>query len=76
MYSAILKPFHLSANLTLKNKIIMAPMTRAKASCDFIPSSQMIEYYAKRAQAGLIITEGTIVSEKATGYTNVPGLFN
>ena len=46
-------------DLTLKNRIIMAPLTRCRAGVERIPNALMAEYYAQRAGAGLLITEGT-----------------
>lgn len=71
----LLNQFKLNSHLTLKNRIVMAPMTRVKATSDFIPTAEMAAYYARRADAGLIITEGTIVGPDAVGYHNVPGIF-
>lgn len=71
----LLKSHQLNATLTLKNKIVMAPMTRNVANDDLSPTNAMTEYYARRADAGLIITEGTIISPGARGYSNVPGIF-
>ncbi|ASQ46712.1 alkene reductase [Legionella clemsonensis] len=71
----LLTPFQLSETLRLKNKIVMAPMTRNMAHDDLSPTALMAEYYARRADAGLIISEGTIISEDAKGYSNVPGIF-
>ena len=71
----ILKPIELNGDTKLKNRIVMAPMTRANAKANGTPSQAMVEYYAKRADAGLIITEGTIISQEATGYENVPGIY-
>lgn len=68
--------YQLNHLFTLKNKILMAPMTRAKADNDLVPTKAMAEYYARRAEAGLIITEGTVISPDALGYSNVPGIFN
>ncbi len=67
--------YKLNHLFTLKNKIIMAPMTRAKANDNLEPTVAMAEYYAKRADAGLIITEGTVIQEDGLGYNNVPGIF-
>lgn len=53
----------------------MAPLTRRRADEEYNPTDIMIDYYAKRADAGLIITEGTIISKDAIGYGNVPGIF-
>lgn len=72
----ILDPIALNSSLSFSNRIVMAPMTRAMSYEDGTPTEDMIPYYAKRAEAGLIITEGTIISEKARGYRHVPGLFS
>lgn len=72
---SIFFPYPLSPSLTLKNRIVMAPMTRRKAGVDYSPTEQRIEYYARRSGAGLIITEGTLISADAIGYGNVPGIF-
>ena len=68
--------FALSPSITLKNKIVMAPMTRRFAEPEGIPSPLMAPYYAKRSGSGLIITEGTLISTDAIGYGNVPGIYN
>ncbi|MDQ6958389.1 MAG: alkene reductase [Mariprofundaceae bacterium] len=60
-------------DLTLPNRIIMAPMTRNRAPQN-IPTPLMAEYYAQRASAGLIVTEGAQVSEQAIGYPATPGI--
>lgn len=62
-------------NITLKNRIVMAPMTRSRA-IDNIPNDLMAEYYSQRADAGLIITEGTSPSPNGLGYPRIPGVFN
>jgi len=63
-------------NLILKNSVVMAPMTRSRAANpEKKPTSELHPiYYAQRASAGLIITEGSQVSEKAVGYINTPGV--
>ena len=61
--------------LKLKNRVIMAPLTRSRATADRVPTAMMAEYYAQRASAGLIISEATVISEEANGYLNTPGLF-
>lgn len=71
-----LAPFQLTPNLKLNNRIVMAPMTRAMATPSGDPTQAMADYYSKRAKAGLIITEGTVISQEGTGYRNVPGLFS
>jgi N-ethylmaleimide reductase len=60
--------------LSLKNRIVMAPMTRSRA-VGSVPNSLMEEYYRLRADAGLIITEGTAPSPNGLGYARIPGLF-
>lgn len=72
----MLNEYPLSTQLTLKNKIVMAPMTRVQANDDFVPTPAMADYYARRAEAGLIVTEGTIISADGRGHNNVPGIFN
>ncbi|HIF9128949.1 TPA: alkene reductase [Photobacterium damselae] len=72
----MLTPIELAPNLTLKNRIVMAPMTRSMADDDLNPTMAMAEYYAKRAETGLIITEATIVSPLGQGYPNTAGLYN
>ena len=61
--------------LILKNRVVMAPMTRSRATPEHIPSEIMAKYYALRASAGLIITEGTSPSENGLGYARIPGIF-
>src|SRR5215467_385104 len=61
--------------LWLPNRIVMAPLTRARADEHGVPSELAAEYYAQRAGAGLIIAEATAVSRQGTGYDNWPGLY-
>ncbi len=61
-------------DLHLKNRVVMAPLTRSRASDDRVPTPMMAEYYAQRASAGLILSEATVISEEANGYLNTPGL--
>ncbi|WP_180164580.1 alkene reductase [Acinetobacter sp. YH12049] len=62
-------------DLHLKNRVVMAPLTRSRATIDRVPTPMMAEYYAQRASAGLIISEATVISEAANGYLQTPGLF-
>jgi 2,4-dienoyl-CoA reductase-like NADH-dependent reductase (Old Yellow Enzyme family) len=74
--NALFKPFRLG-RLELSSRVVMAPMTRS-FSPGHVPNSKVIEYYRRRAAAGvgLIITEGTTVNHKASnGYPNVPQFF-
>jgi len=59
---------------TLHNRIVMAPLTRCRATGN-IPNKLMAEYYRQRAGAGLIITEGTSPSANGLGYARIPGIF-
>jgi 2,4-dienoyl-CoA reductase-like NADH-dependent reductase (Old Yellow Enzyme family) len=63
--------------LALANRIAMAPMTRCRADHrDAVPNAMIVEYYRQRASAGLIISEGVPVSDRARGYINTPALWN
>jgi N-ethylmaleimide reductase len=71
----LLQPFNV-ADLDLSNRVVMAPMTRARANnSDLAPTELHASYYAQRASAGLIVTEGTWVSPSAISYPNVPGIY-
>jgi len=61
---------------TLNNRAVMAPLTRQRALDHNTPNSLMATYYAQRASAGLIVTEGTSPSPNGLGYARMPGLFN
>ncbi len=61
-------------NLRLSNRIVMAPLTRNRASPGGVPNAMMATYYEQRATAGLIISEGTPVSVDGHGYLDTPGL--
>jgi N-ethylmaleimide reductase len=62
-------------DLTLANRVVMAPMTRSRADNEGkIPTALHQKYYAQRASAGLIITEGSQISPEAVGYINTPGI--
>jgi len=67
-------PFQLG-RITLPNRIVMSPMTRSRAPGN-VPNAQMARYYALRATAGLIVTEGTSPSQHGLGYTRIPGAFS
>jgi N-ethylmaleimide reductase len=61
--------------LPLKNHIVMAPLTRSRATNN-VPNDLMVEYYRQRASAGLIITEGTSPSPNGLGYARIPGIYS
>lgn len=74
MNSMLFTPTQLGS-LPLKNRIVMAPLTRSRAIGN-LPNALMEQYYRLRADAGLIITEGTSPSPNGLGYARIPGLFN
>ena len=57
------------------NRILMAPLTRTRATDDHVPTELMIDYYRQRATAGLIITEATGISRQGLGWPNAPGIW-
>jgi len=72
----LFEPYQLNASITLKNRILMAPLTRCMADDNLVPTEAIAAYYARRADAGLIITEATIIRPDGQGYPNTPGIFN
>ena len=62
-------------DVTLPNRVVMAPMTRSRSPAG-VPTALNATYYAQRAGAGLIITEGTSPSANGRGYTDIPGLYD
>jgi N-ethylmaleimide reductase len=74
MENILLKPFNKNG-LGLKNRLVMAPMTRSRA-IDNIPNDLMAEYYGQRSGAGLIITEGIAPTPEALGYPRIPGIYS
>jgi N-ethylmaleimide reductase len=70
----LLSPYKLGS-IELRNRIVMAPMTRSRAIGN-IPNELMAEFYRQRAAAGLIITEGTSPSPNGLGYSRIPGIFS
>ena len=67
--------YALSNNLFLRNRIVMAPLTRARNSAGDVPNALMATYYGQRASAGLIISEATNVSARSKGYAWTPGIY-
>ncbi|APR39111.1 alkene reductase [Paraburkholderia sp. SOS3] len=63
-------------DLTLKNRIIMAPLTRQRAGDIRVPNALMAQYYAERASAGLILSEATSVTPQGVGYADTPGIWS
>jgi len=63
-------------DLNLSNRMVMAPMTRCRAVEGNVPNPLAVTYYVQRAQAGLIITEGSQVSPQGVGYLRTPGIYS
>jgi N-ethylmaleimide reductase len=63
-------------DIKLSNRMVMAPMTRCRAIEGNIPNPLAVTYYVQRAQAGLIITEGSQVSPQGVGYVRTPGIYS
>ncbi len=70
----LFEPLRLGA-IPLRSRIVMAPMTRMRAGAGHAPTALNVEYYAQRASAGMIVTEGTAVSPQAQGFPNAPGIY-
>ncbi|EOQ60929.1 hypothetical protein F935_03266 [Acinetobacter calcoaceticus ANC 3811] len=60
----------------IKNRLVMAPLTRARSGESRVPNDLMVEYYQQRANAGLILTEATVIGSKTVGYAETPGLWS
>ncbi|WFB35429.1 alkene reductase [Kiritimatiellota bacterium B12222] len=71
----LFSPLRIGA-LELSNRVIMAPLTRCRASEGRVPNDLMVEYYAQRASAGLIISEATAVDPMGVGYPDTPGIWS
>src|SRR5512141_498596 len=61
--------------LQLKNRVVMAPLTRSRATGN-VPNELLEKYYQQRAEAGLIISEGTSPSANGLGYARIPGIYS
>ncbi|WMD21809.1 alkene reductase [Achromobacter seleniivolatilans] len=73
--STLFEPLR-AGDLTLRNRIVMAPLTRQRASEGRVPNDLMLEYYTQRAGAGMILTEATSVTPEGVGYADTPGLWS
>src|SRR5919107_5822327 len=73
--TSLFDPLPLGA-VTAPNRILMAPLTRARATREAVPTPIMAEYYAQRAGAGLIISEAAGISREGLGWPHAPGLWN
>ena len=73
---SLFDPLDLTPALRLPNRVVMAPLTRGRATRDAVPTALMAQYYAQRAEAGLIISEATGISREGLGWPNAPGIWN
>jgi len=73
--ASLLDPIQIG-DLSLPNRVIMAPLTRLRGTPDHIPTQLIVDYYTQRASAGLIISEGIPVVPQGVGYANVPGIWS
>jgi N-ethylmaleimide reductase len=73
--SALLTAFDLHG-LSVKNRIVMSPLTRSRAGEERMPNALMAEYYAQRASAGLIVSEATVISKQGIGWWDSPGIYS
>ncbi|MEO6698602.1 MAG: alkene reductase, partial [Paraperlucidibaca sp.] len=73
--SQLFEPLKMGA-LTLPNRVVMAPLTRMRASAGDVPNDLSVIYYQQRAGAGLIITEASQVSPQGKGYMQTPGIYS
>ena len=74
--SASIAEFLNIGDFTIKNRLVMAPLTRSRSDTARMPNALMLEYYQQRANAGLILTEATVISTQAAGYYDTPGLWH
>ena len=70
----LLRPFEMH-ELTLANRVVMAPLTRSRSGENRIPNALMAKYYSQRATAGLIVSEATTISSQANGWNHSPGIY-
>lgn len=71
----LLDPFTVG-DFSLRNRVILAPLTRCRASAGRVPNALMAEYYAQRASAGMILSEATSVEPMGVGYPDTPGIWS
>lgn len=73
--SPLFQPYPFGS-LPLRNRFVMAPMTRGRAEADGTPNDLMARYYEQRSSAGLIVTEATAISPRAAGWVGAPGIYS
>ncbi|HEX4709477.1 alkene reductase, partial [Phenylobacterium sp.] len=73
--TSLFDPIQIGA-LKLKNRIVMAPLTRSRSGVERVPGPLVAQYYAQRASAGLIVSEATSVTPLGVGYADTPGIWS
>lgn len=71
----VIQPLKLG-EITLPNRILLAPLTRTRADAGHMPNALMAEYYSQRATGGLLITECTMVAPGTSAFINEPGIYS
>jgi N-ethylmaleimide reductase len=75
LVTSLFDPIRLGA-IVAPNRILMAPLTRARSTMDHVPTPMMVDYYRQRAGAGLILSEATGISPQGLGWPYAPGIWN
>ena len=75
MTDQILFTPYMLGDLTLSNRVVLAPLTRNRAGQGFVPSEFAATYYSQRASAGLLISEASQISQQGQGYQDTPGIY-
>lgn len=75
MSDPLFQPLYAGA-FTFPNRMVMAPLTRCRASAGRVPNAMMAEYYVQRSSFGMILTEATSISPQGVGYPNTPGIWS
>lgn len=76
MANGLMSAYVLPGGMSLQNRMVMAPMTRCFADDELAPTDATVSYYRKRAEAGLIVTEATLIEPRAQGYPHTPGIYS
>src|SRR6478752_5903150 len=75
MSDPLFQPLRAGA-FTFPNRMVMAPLTRCRASAGRVPNEMMAEYYVQRSSFGMILTEATSISPQGVGYPDTPGIWS
>lgn len=75
-FTHLFSDYSLAGDMSLENRLVMAPMTRCFADNELAPTEAAMSYYQARAETGLIITEATLVEPRAQGYPRTPGIYS